>query len=200
MFTGIVDHCGTITSTEAKVLKIACQFEDLQLGESIAIDGICLTVTKYGPGYFECEISPETCQVTTASQFKTGKRVNLERALRLSDRLGGHIVQGHVDHVAQVCERSADGEYIKLGFTGIAETGAINCARTGLIIKKGSIAINGVSLTINNITPQGFDVMLIPHTLGRTNLNELKMGEQVNIEYDWLAKIISQQLQQYIPT
>jgi riboflavin synthase len=196
MFTGIVDHCGTITSvqkTEKSIgLHIACQFDDLQLGESIAVDGICLTVTQFGAGYFECDLSPETCSITTASHFQPGAGVNLERALRLRDRLGGHIVQGHVDHVACLAERSTDGEYLKLVFTGFTDADTMR----RLLIKKGSVAVNGVSLTINRVNSAGFEAMLVPHTLQRTNLGELKIGDAVNIEYDWLAKVITHQLQQ----
>jgi riboflavin synthase len=198
MFTGIVDHVGIITTIkktkESLGLHISCQFNDLQLGESIAVDGICLTVTQFGPGYFECDLSPETCNVTTALHFQTGKQVNLERALRLSDRLGGHIVQGHVDQTASLVERSYEGDCLKLVFTGIVDT------MSRLLIQKGSIAIDGVSLTINKIVPSGFEVMLIPHTLQRTNLEKLNVGDLVNIEYDWLAKLVSQQLQPYIKT
>jgi riboflavin synthase len=196
MFTGIVDHCGTITTvqkTDQSVrLHIKCQFNDLQMGESIAVNGICLTVTDFGAGYFDCDLSPETCNVTTALHFREGQPVNLERALRLSDRLGGHIVQGHVDQVAYVAERSEEADCLKLVFTGIVDT------MSRLLIQKGSIAVDGVSLTINKVFPQGFEVMLIPHTLQRTALKQLNVNDAVNIEYDWLAKLVSQQLQPYI--
>ena len=198
MFTGIIDHVGTITiftkTKESLSLRIACQFNDLQLGESIAVEGICLTVTQFGPGYFECDLSPETCNVTTALHFQMGKQVNLERALRLSDRLGGHIVQGHVDQTASLIARSNEDDCLKLVFTGIIDT------MSSLLVQKGSITVNGVSLTINKLLPQGFQVMLIPHTLQSTNLEQLNVGDLVNIEYDCLAKLVSQQLQPYIKT
>ncbi|MFU8797440.1 MAG: riboflavin synthase [Gammaproteobacteria bacterium] len=191
MFTGIIDHCGNITAVEKTTIRIAGQFNDWQLGESIAVDGICLTVTQFGETYFECDISAETRLVTTANQFQPGKPVNLERPLRLSDRLGGHIVQGHVDQVAYVAEREAVEECVKLVFTGITAT------MQRLLIPKGSVAVNGVSLTLNRVMPRAFEVMLIPHTLQRTNLEQLQPGDAVNIEYDWFAKVVSHQLETY---
>ena len=191
MFTGIIDHCGTVTAVYGTVIRVSCEFSDWQLGESIAVDGICLTVTQFGDGYFESDISAETQAVSTVDQFKLGCKVNLERPLRLSDRLGGHIVQGHVDQVAYLAEREVMDDCVKLVFTGITAT------MQRLLIQKGSIAVNGVSLTLNRVIPQGFEVMLIPHTLQRTNLEELRPGDAVNIEYDWLAKVVSHQLEHY---
>lgn len=194
MFTGLIDHCGLIQSIqqtdETRLLEITCQFTDLQLGESIAVNGICLTVTEHGRGYFCCEASPETARVTTLDTFSAGMPVNLERALRLSDRLGGHFVWGHVDQVAELVKRRQDGAFVELEFTGISE----DCRP--LLVSKGSIAVDGVSLTINQMTSQGFQVMLVPHTLEKTNLKQLTIGSTVNIEFDGLVKMVRQQLTQ----
>ncbi len=188
MFTGIIDHCGLITKIEIKPqsqhLWIKHSFTDLMLGESIAVDGICLTVTHFQDDIFCCDISPETCRVTTAENFQVGSQVNLERALQLSSRLGGHIVMGHIEQVCQIKKIQTLKEFTEVYLTGLNEQ------TKKFIIKKGSVAINGVSLTINEVLKNGFTVMLIPHTLERTNLSELREGNSVNIECDMITRII----------
>lgn len=196
MFTGIVDHCGTVTEIEEKLrtrrIWIKSSFTDLQLGESISVDGICLTVTEIKQNRFSCDISKETENVTTAKFLHLHQIVNLERALQLSSRLGGHMVSGHVDQTCQVNQCKTHDAFLEIHFVGLVSTAK------NYIIKKGSIAVNGVSLTINEIYDDGFSVTLIPHTLEHTNLGRLKQEDYVNIEFDMVAKMIFVQSQNYI--
>ncbi|MEE9451256.1 MAG: riboflavin synthase [Gammaproteobacteria bacterium] len=188
MFTGIIDHCGMINDivrhSDSLTLTIACQFNDLQAGESIAVDGICLTVDKVQTGQFTCDISPETLKLTTAQLFKSGQRVNIERALRPSDRLSGHFVLGHVDLYAQLERCEPQGDFTQYVFGGLGRS------KQPYLASKGCVAVNGVSLTINEVMSDGFSVMIIPHTRARTNLIHLEVGDKVNIEFDYLAKIV----------
>jgi riboflavin synthase len=201
MFTGIVQQLGEIThiatGEESLRLTIQSDFADLQLGESVAIDGICLTVTQaQAAGEFTCDVSPETWQVTAASQYQAGRKINLERALQLHDRLGGHFVLGHVDECATLIDRQSLTDYVVLTFE-IADAHA-----SEWLVAKGSVCINGVSLTINQVERVErtcFNVMIIPHTLANTNLALLSIGERVNIEYDYLAKIVRRQLTTILP-
>lgn len=193
MFTGIVAGCGVILDIEqqsgARRFLIQTEFDALSDGESIAIDGVCLTVTSVNAQQFFCDLSPETLDKTIANQYQVGQTVNLERALLLSDRVGGHFVSGHVDECATVKKVEKINEFWQITFE--------LAARDGLkyIISKGSIAINGVSLTINQVDDKGFDVMVIPHTLKITHLDKLKAGDSVNIEYDMLAKLVAKQVE-----
>lgn len=191
MFTGIIDHCGTITQIETIPnglrLCIKHNFTDLQLGESISIDGICLTVTHFQDAIFTCDLSPETVNLTTAKHFKIDQKINVERALLPTTRLGGHFVLGHIDQCATVKIIKKINEFTEITFSNLNEQAK------QLIFKKGSIAINGVSLTINELTEDGFTVMLIPHTLEHTNLAALKTNDAVNVEFDILMKQPSSQ-------
>lgn len=193
MFTGIVDHCGEIQTIESGLdcakFWISSQFAGLRLGESIAIDGTCLTVTAIKDGAFACELSPETLRLTAARQYAQGKHVNLERALRVGDHLGGHFVSGHVDQTLTVSHIQAHNEFIEIQFSGVLPISQ------GYLIQKGSVAIDGVSLTVNALKHDGVSVMLIPHTLNRTNLNDLQVGQSVNVEFDLMAKMVARQLQ-----
>lgn len=192
MFSGIVDHLGeiiaTISSAKGIQLQIRTRFENISLGESIAVEGICLTVTKTERHQFFCDVSPETLAVTTAQYFHSGQRVNLERALAVGDRLGGHFVTGHVDGVVCVAAVQPQGEFTVMKFTGL------QAEHFKLILPKGCVAINGVSLTINEVSSDSFSVMLIPHTLSHTTLHTLNAHDRVNIEYDYLARVIARQL------
>jgi len=196
MFTGIVDHCGEILSVERKPDRakvwFQCQFNNLQLGESIAIDGGCLTVVETKPNAFACEISPETMRLTISQNYQEGQRVNLERALQVSDRLGGHLVSGHVDQLIVVDSLQPQNEFLEMRFKDVDSN------NHSYLVQKGSVTVNGVSLTVNEVTPNGFAVMLIPHTLERTNLHTLTVGQHVNVEFDLVAKMISNQLQPYL--
>ncbi len=185
MFTGLIDHVGTIQKIDTNRYWIKTQFSSLEMGESIALDGICLTVMDIKDDTFCCEISPETFKVTTAKQFKTGQTVNLERALLPTTRLGGHFVTGHVDQVGKVEAITPKDEFIEVKITDVDKK---------YLSPKGSVAVNGVSLTINEVNKNGFSLTLIPHTLAKTNLKTLKVGDLVNIEFDMIAKIVIQQM------
>lgn len=193
MFTGIVDHCGTITSisrTEHGMhVVIECQLEGIVPGESIAVNGICLTAIEPASHRFEAQLSPETLALTNARFWTEGHLINVERSLTATDRLGGHFVMGHVDTTAVLNDITSHGEYQAYIFGGLPEEAQ------AYLITKGSVAVNGVSLTINSVSKDGFGVMLIPHTLAITNLGGLQIGDRVNIEYDYLARIIAKQLE-----
>lgn len=195
MFTGIIDHCGVIVALEQRPnllhVLIECEFSDLKEGESIAVDGICLTAINPETHSFSCDISPETLQLTTAKEFAIGRRVNLERALCLGDRLGGHWVTGHVDQCGHIQNRQTRQEFVELSIGGLAPDAMV------YLMKKGSITVNGVSLTINEVLADGFQIMLIPHTLERTNLSTLTIGDRVNLEYDWMSRLVINQLKQF---
>jgi len=188
MFTGIIDHCGEIVSSEEIPsgfrIKIKSNFDDFIKGESISVDGICLTVINAEKNNFICEVSPETVKLTTANKFKNNYKVNLEKSLKLQDRMGGHMVMGHVDTQAELIHTENMGEFVLMRF------GKFLPEYLKYITKKGSISINGVSLTVNNIQEGFFEVMLIPHTLSRTNLANLNIGDNVNLEIDYFARYI----------
>lgn len=181
MFTGIVDHCGKLVKREGSLFEIETEFRDLVLGESVAVNGACLTVTAIFPGRFQCDVSPETLARTGLG---TAERVNLERALRLSDRIGGHLVTGHVDQTGTIRRREQRGEWLVLGVGGVLPE------HRKYLMKKGSVAIQGVSLTVNDVTEDGFECLLVPHTQGRTNLGEFPTGSVVNLEFDWMMKVV----------
>ncbi len=193
MFTGIVQGLGTVTGISPikngirMLLRPDFKIEDLQLGESIAVNGVCLTVTTIISESFSVDVSPESLERTTLSSLRKNDRVNLERALRLSDRLGGHIVSGHVDTVATVATREEKGDFIFFSFS-------LDPALDKYIIEKGSIAIDGISLTVNSCRPGSFSVAIIPHTAKMTTLSFRKTGDKVNIELDVLGKYIEKLL------
>jgi riboflavin synthase len=195
MFTGIIDHTGRIAAIEKTPqglrFTITTQFQELVLGESIAVDGVCLTVTDLQEQVFCCDVSPETLALTTLGQYKKDSEVNLERSLSVGDRMGGHYVTGHVDRSAQVALIQTHDEYIEIQFSGFTTE------QLKYLIPKGSVTVNGVSLTINaveNVTIPKLSVMLIPHTLEITNLSKLAVGSNINIEFDYYAKVIAHQL------
>lgn len=189
MFTGLVEGLGRIERIDeegaGRRLTIAWdglpESDPLALGESIAVNGCCLTVVAADGGRFEVQAGPETLARTNLGVRRKGDRVNLERALKVGDRLGGHFVQGHVDTVATLRERRSEGEWEFLAF-------AIDPAWTPLLVPKGSIAVDGVSLTLVSVETRGFSVMLIPYTLAVTTLGLTQPGDAVNIEADMLAK------------
>lgn len=195
MFTGLIDHCGVIKvlqqQDETFVLQIETQFDDLLIGESIAVDGACLTATEFDGHTFRCEVSPETKKLTIIEDYQPGTKVNLERALRLQDRVGGHFVTGHIDQTARIKTKHLIKDFVEL-FIDLSEKDVD--AYQSFLIKKGSIAVNGVSLTINDVFKQGIQLMLIPHTLMKTNLSHLSAGDHVNIEFDCLAKMVARQV------
>lgn len=193
MFTGIVHHQGRIlelhSQAEAVNLRVQSTFVDWQLGESIAVDGICLTVTAFDRHSFCCDVSPETLSVTTAKHWRLGKAVNLERALQLTDRLGGHVVTGHVDALVQLMECQWRQAYLHMRFKP-QDPEAMR-----YLCHKGSVALNGVSLTVNAVNDDDFEVLLIPHTLAHTNLSQASVGDWLNVEVDYLARYVVRQLQ-----
>ncbi len=192
MFTGLVEATGRLAVRESRGpgfrLVVESELADLVLGESISVSGACLTVTQHAPGRFSADVSTETVQKTTLGRLAVGSRVNLERALRVGDRMGGHVVTGHVDAVGRVRERSASGEAVNLT---VAVPRALSC----YVAPKGSIALDGVSLTVNVVDQEGFQVMLIPHTLRATTLSELSPGSSMNVEVDLMARYVARHLE-----
>jgi len=188
MFTGIVEATGEVrevASTEvgARVVIGSGRFDlsDVEIGNSIAVNGCCLTVVELLPAGFRVDVSQETLECTTG--FEAGARVNLEKALRWSDRLDGHLVSGHVDGRGSVTRRDPVGESWRLEVRAPIEL-------LKYIARKGSVAVDGVSLTVNRVEADCFEVNLIPHTLEVTNLGELRPGAQVNLEVDMLARYV----------
>jgi riboflavin synthase len=195
MFTGLIEQLGEIENvrqTDAgRELRIAAPFTDLQNGESIAVNGACLTVREFGAGWFEAAAVVTTLERTAIGDWKKGTRVNLERAMRSGDRLGGHIVQGHVDCVGVVAavERSGDALLIDLSLPQSIEP---------LFVLHGSIAVDGVSLTVNELKPGGLQLSLIEYTLRHTTLGDLKPGTSVHVEADIIAKHVRRLLEPYL--
>lgn len=192
MFTGIVAAVGGIATSVPAAAGVRLRVEagglsldDVAVGDSIAVNGVCLTVVALDRASFEADVSRETLNCTAG--FPSGSRVNLEKALRLSDRLGGHLVSGHVDSVGRVSRFERDGDNRLLAVAAPAELAKY-------IARKGSIAVNGVSLTVNAVNGAEFVVNLIPHTLQATNLQDLHAGDKVNLEADLLARYVERLL------
>ncbi len=194
MFSGIIADVGTITRAEDRdgglrlsVETHALGMEDVQLGDSIAVNGVCLTVVKKDGDVFTVDVSRETLNCTIGLEAQ-GAHVNLEKALRLADRLGGHLVSGHVDGVGEV-----------LSFVDLEESWTLTVRAPQALAKyiavKGSITINGVSLTVNEVQGTAFNVNLIPHTLLMTTLKELHAGSKVNLEIDLIARYVERMMQ-----
>lgn len=193
MFTGLIEDLGTLLEigaggNAAKVtVKTSLPINELRLGESIAVNGACLTVTGFATGQFSADVSPETLAKTTLGSLPRGTRVNLERALRLCDRLGGHLVSGHVDGQARIVERTRQGNAWRFVMQLDEEL-----ARQ--LVAKGSVAVDGISLTVNEVARDRFAVMVIPHTLEQTTLMGLQVGALVNIETDLIGKYVARLL------
>ena len=192
MFTGIVTDVGRILSVARPGdlrARIATAYDvaGIDIGASIACDGVCLTVVALGAdaqGWFEVQVSGETLSKTTLGAWGPGRRVNLERALRLGDELGGHIVSGHVDGLAAVTGLRPEGESLRVTFRAPDEL-------AGFIAPKGSVCLNGTSLTVNEVEGPEFGVNLIPHTRTATTWDEVAAGDAVNLEIDTLARYVS---------
>ncbi|GAB6061306.1 riboflavin synthase [Deferrisoma palaeochoriense] len=193
MFTGIVQDVGTVREISAvpggKRLRIATRLDtaDFELGESVAVDGVCLTVTEIAPGLFSADASPETLGRSTLSDLRPGRRVNLERALRLSDRLGGHLVLGHVDATGRVLGIRTEGAFRVVRFEAPPPVARY-------LVEKGSVAVDGVSLTVYEVSAGQFSVAVIPHTWDATALAQRSPGDRVNLEADVLAKYVEKLL------
>lgn len=187
MFTGIIEITGTVKALQLKSsgaqVEVTVGFKDLALGESIAVNGACLTVAKIIKDGFAADLSRETLDTTTSKSLRAGTVVNLERALKLGDRLGGHLVAGHVDCLGRVEQviKSSQGATIEISTAS---------KYLKYIIQKGSVAVDGISLTVAPKTVRGFRAAVIPHTWKNTNLQGIKTGDRVNLELDQMAKYV----------
>lgn len=188
MFTGLVDDVGTITASAdtpaGREFRVASRYEDLQDGESVACNGACLTVREHGPGWFTVAAVVTTLGRTTIGAWREGRRINLERAMRLGDRLGGHLVQGHVDGVARVARIVPDGDAVRVEL-------ALPDGLPELMVPHGSITVDGVSLTVNALPgPDRVELSLIEYTLRHTTLGALQVGDPVHVEGDIIGKYV----------
>jgi riboflavin synthase len=192
MFTGIITDLGRIKRMRRGGLvdlTIATAFETsaIQLGASIACSGVCLTVVSVAPGEFSVQASVETLGCTTIGEWEEGIPVNLEKSLRVGDELGGHLVSGHVDGIAQITERRPEAESVRFTFEVSEELARF-------IAPKGSVAVDGVSLTVNEVSRSGFGVNIIPHTLACTNFAKARPGQRMNLEIDLIARYVAKLL------
>ena len=196
MFTGLVEEIGVISAIEesgdGRKIRISCKklLEDIKVKESISVGGICLTVVEVGSDYFEVDVVSETIMRSNIAEYTEGHKVNLEGALMLSDRLGGHIVQGHVDGIATVRSHER-GETGSLLVIDIPEE------LRKYVVEKGSITLNGISLTVASVNGTELSIALIPHTLEITTMGETEPGDSVNVEVDVLAKYVENMLKGY---
>jgi riboflavin synthase len=197
MFTGIIETRGIVARTEKvaggmRLELYAPDFgRDMAIGDSVAVDGVCLTVVKFLRGAFVVDVSDETVARSTIADLRQGGSVNLERALRLSDRLGGHIVTGHVDAVGTLAMRQATGNAVQYRFAAPPEV-------RDYIIEKGSVAVDGISLTVARIFDDGFGVVVVPHTEASTTLGGKPVGAKVNLEADMFAKYVQRYVRNYM--
>jgi riboflavin synthase len=195
MFTGLIEQVGEIENvrqTDAgREIRIRAPFTDLSTGESIAVNGACLTVREIGSSWFDAAAVLTTLERTTIGDWKKGTRVNLERALRPGDRLGGHIVQGHVDCVGIVAAREESGDALLIDVS-------VPASIELLLVLHGSVAVDGVSLTVNELRPGGLQLSLIDYTLRHTTLGELREGGRVHVEADVVAKHVRRLLEPYM--
>lgn len=192
MFTGLIKELGRVEAVEASDdgarLRIgAALASELEPGDSVAVNGACLTATSVGGGAFEADVMHQTLSLTTLGRLEPSSPVNLELALRATDRLGGHVVQGHVDGTAAVADLSSDGFARRLRIELPDEL-------LPYVVERGSIAIEGVSLTVADLSESGLEVSLVPETLERTTLGALEPGDRVNVECDVLARYVRRQL------
>ena len=195
MFTGLIEDVGTIGGLRLQqksavlTVKTKLPVRSMARGASVAVNGACLTVVKKGLRSFTVDVSPETLQRTSLETLTIGSMVNLERPMRLADRLGGHLVTGHVDGVGAVAAIERQGEFTIVTFDVPAPLGA-------LLVPKGSVAVDGISLTVNVCRKQRFSVAIIPFTLRHTNLRARKVGDKVNIETDLIGKYVQSFMRQ----
>jgi riboflavin synthase len=196
MFTGIITDIGTVRSAEQRgdlrlTIETAFDMDSVDLGASIACSGVCLTVVDKGPGWFAVDVSAESVSRTAAGLWREGARLNLERALRMGDELGGHMVTGHVDGLGEVVVVSAEGDSVRVGIR-------VDRALAPMIAAKGSITLDGVSLTVNEVRDgtdgTDFAINLIPHTGAQTTLGHMEAGRQLNVEVDVLARYLDRMI------
>jgi riboflavin synthase len=189
MFTGLIAGTGKVIKIEPRgkdmslCIEVGFELDELQKGESFSVNGVCLTVVSWNERTFTTDVSQETLSRTTISRLRLGDEVNLERALRLGDRLGGHLVNGHVDGKARVISRKKRGDSMVFAFEVSPELARY-------FIEKGSVAIDGVSLTVNHCDEKSFEINLVPHSARVTNMGNLKVGDEVNIEVDVIGKYV----------
>ena len=195
MFTGLVESLVPVKSVSSDgtggcllILAEPALVSQIAIGESIAVNGTCLTVVSRDESSFRFECGPETLQRTNLGQLKAGDRVNVERSLKIGDRLGGHLVTGHIDGLGQIAQRQKQGEFEMVSFSAPGQL-------LRQIVPKGSIAVDGISLTVVDVTDDFFSVMLIPHTLANTTLGFKAVGDTVNLETDILGKYVERQMQ-----
>jgi len=194
MFTGLIQDIGKIQSIDRRgegiCLMIFTQLDlsAAKIGDSVSVDGVCLTITKLSGRTFSAEVSPETLRRTTLSKAREGQPVNLEMALKMSDPLGGHLVSGHVDGMGEIIETVAEGNSIRYRFRVPAEV-------SRFLIEKGSVAVDGISLTVVECHDREFSVSVIPHTAQATTLGKKKPGDPVNLENDMIAKYVQKFVQ-----
>ncbi len=189
MFTGIVEEIGHINSVNKDSISVSCKkiLEDINIGDSIAVNGVCLTVTSFDNSSFNADVSYETMRVTKLGDLQVNDSVNLERAMLATSRFGGHIVSGHIDCVGKILDINKNGNFYELNIS-------IPDGNAQYIIKKGSITIDGISLTIYDLTNNSVKIAVIPHTFENTNLKTLKTNSFVNIEFDILGKYVEKKL------
>ena len=194
MFTGIVEERGTVASIEqlTNAARVAIRgsvvLSDVKAGDSIAVNGVCLTVVDLGPDFFTADVMEETLKRSSLDAVGAGSEVNLERAARLDSRLGGHLVQGHVDGTGQVLAIEPDEHWTAMRISLPADLGRY-------VVEKGSITVDGVSLTVVSVDDEGFSVSLIPTTLAETTLGSRQVGDRVNLEVDAIAKYVERLMQ-----
>ena len=189
MFTGIIESCGSILGIrpdgEGKILEIGCDLDlsDTRIGDSIAVNGACVTAVSLGKSRFSVDMAPETVSRTTFNRMTRGSRVNIERAMKLSGRIDGHLVSGHIDGTGRITAIQKESNAVIVG-VAVAKDLAMD------MIEKGSVAIDGISLTINQVADDGFEVSIIPHTFAMTTIGFKQVGDLVNIETDMIGKYV----------
>src|SRR5579862_7714131 len=197
MFTGIITDIGTLRAIRpggdtTYVIGTKLDLSDLALGASIACAGVCLTAIERGDDWFAVQASAETLARSTLRNWRVGTKINLERALKAGDELGGHLVSGHVDALAEIVERRAEGDSQRFSFR-------VPDALAAAIASKGSVALDGVSLTVNEVQGNRFGVNIIPHTLAHTTFGAAKPGDKVNFELDTIARYVARMLGKPLP-
>ena len=195
MFTGLIQDIGQIQSVERKegglslTISTRCDLKSAKVGDSIAVDGVCLTIVKISGRTFAVEVSPETIQRTSLATVREGQRVNLEMAMKMSDPLGGHLVSGHVDGTGEIMAIVPEGNSFRYRFR-------VNPEISHYLIEKGSVAVDGISLTVAECGQEEFSVSVIPHTAAATTLGKKKAGDRVNVENDLIAKYVEKFVRQ----